>query len=206
MKKQINTIIFDLGGVLLDWNPEYVYRDVFDHDQKKIDWFLNDICNMEWNVQQDAGRTLQQGTDQLVLQHPEYEDWIRMFYDNWNVMLDDAIHETVDLLKHFKKENNYRLYSLTNWSHETFPIAWKRFEFLQLFEGILVSGIEKTRKPLPEIYELLLKRYQIDPKRSVFIDDNLENIEAAEKFGIHGIHYKSTQQLKVELLKLGVEL
>lgn len=202
---KIDTIIFDLGGVLIDWNPEYVYREVFNGDQQKIDWFLNTICTHEWNVEQDAGRSIQKATELLVAQYPEYEEWIRIFYDRWEDMLGGTIPETVTLLNKLKQANNHRLYALTNWSAETFPVALQRYEFLQHFEGILVSGEEKTVKPFPKIYEILLERYQINPLMSVFIDDNLENVEVAKKFGIKGIHFKSTQQLREELTNLGVQ-
>jgi 2-haloacid dehalogenase len=202
---KIDTIIFDLGGVLIDWNPEYVYREVFNGDQQKIDWFLNTICTHEWNVEQDAGRSIQKATELLVAQYPEYEEWIRIFYDRWEDMLGGTIPETVTLLNKLKQANNHRLYALTNWSAETFPVALQRYEFLLHFEGILVSGEEKTIKPFPKIYEILLERYQINPHMSVFIDDNLENVEVAKKFGIKGIHFKSTQQLREELTNLGVQ-
>ena len=202
---KIDTIIFDLGGVLIDWNPEYVYREVFNGDQQKIDWFLNTICTHEWNVEQDAGRSIQKATELLVAQYPEYEEWIRIFYDRWEDMLGGTIPETVTLLNKLKQANNHRLYALTNWSAETFPVALQRYEFLQHFEGILVSGEENTVKPFPKIYEILLERYQINPLLSVFIDDNLENVEVAKKFGIKGIHFKSTQQLREELTNLGVQ-
>ena len=202
---KIDTIIFDLGGVLVDWNPEYVYREVFNGDQQKMDWFLNTICTHEWNVEQDAGRSLHDATALLIKQYPEYEEWIRIFYDRWEDMLGGEIIETVTLLNALKQANNHRLYALTNWSAETFPVALQRFEFLQHFEGILVSGEEKTRKPFPKIYEIILERYQINPITSIFIDDNHENVEVAKKFGIKGIHYKSTKQLREDLTNLGVQ-
>jgi len=204
MRNNIDTIIFDLGGVLVDWNPEYLYRHVFNGDQDKVNWFLNNICTTDWNVQQDAGRPLQEATELLIRQYPQYEEWIRTYYNRWEEMIGGAVEETVDLLVKLKTDNKYRLIALTNWSSETFPIAIKRFEFLKLFEGIVVSGEEKTIKPLPKIYKTLLDRYELNPKNCVFIDDNSDNIKAAEKFGIHGIHYKSPSQLKAELLKMEI--
>lgn len=204
MNNKITTIIFDLGGVLIDWNPEYVYRDVFHGDQDKVDWFLKNICTSPWNVQQDAGRTLKEGTDILVDQYPQYENWIRIFYDRWEEMLGGPIQETVDLLSKLKSENKYRLLALTNWSGELFPVAMERYAYLKYFEGIVVSGDEKTAKPFPKIYEILIERYQLSPGSCVFIDDNFDNVVASKKIGIHGIHYKSTLQLEEELLSLGV--
>ncbi len=205
MMNTINTIIFDLGGVLVDWNPKYVYRKVFNGDEEKVDWFLNTICTSDWNVEQDGGRTLKDATELLVSQHPEYEEWIRIYYDRWEEMLGGVIHETESLLNKLKQDNSYSLYALTNWSGETFPIALERFEFLQHFEGIVVSGDEQTRKPFAKIYEIILERYKLEASTCVFIDDNLENIVAAEKMGIVGIHYKNTPQLESELRALGVQ-
>ena len=206
MKINITTIIFDLGGVLIDWNPEYVYRDVFDRDQDKVDWFLNTICTPYWNVQQDAGRTLKEGTDVLVNQYPQYEEWIRIFYDRWEEMLAGPIPPTLDLLNKLKEEDKYRLLALTNWSSETFPIAMEKYEFLKLFEGIVVSGDEKTAKPFPKIYEIIIERYQLSPENCVFIDDNLDNVKAARKIGIYGVHYRTPLQLKEDLSKLKISL
>ena len=203
--KKIDTLIFDLGGVLVDWNPKYVYREVFDDDEEKVDWFLNTICTSNWNIEQDAGRTLQEATELLVSQHPEYEKWIRIYYDRWEDMLNGTIQETEDLLNKLKQDNIYKLYALTNWSGETFPIALQKFEFLQHFKGIVVSGDEKTRKPFEKIYLIILKRYQLNPKTCLFIDDNLENIVAAEKIGIQSIHFKNTQQLKREFRRLEIQ-
>lgn len=206
MKINITTIVFDLGGVLVDWSPEYVFQGVFNGDQVKVDWFLNNICTSEWNEKQDAGRTLQEATELLVSRYPQYESWIRIYYDKWEDMLAGPIQETVDLLKKLKTDNKYRLLALTNWSAETFPIALERFEFLKLFEGIVVSGDEKTRKPFPKIYEILLNRYQINPENCLFIDDNFDNITAARKFGIYGIHYNSSLQLKEELSRMKISV
>jgi 2-haloacid dehalogenase len=201
---KIDTIIFDLGGVLIDWNPEYVYLDVFNGDQNKVDWFLNTICTSDWNIEQDAGRTFHDATEFLVKKHPEYEEWIRIYYDRWEDMLGGTIKETVALLNSIKKANIHKLYALTNWSEEAFPVALQRYDFLNHFEGIVVSGEEKTRKPFPKIYEIILDRYKITPERSIFIDDNFENIQGAEKLGIKGIHFNSSKQLKDDLIKLGV--
>ncbi|MDH5414708.1 MAG: HAD family phosphatase, partial [Flavobacteriaceae bacterium] len=116
---KIETIVFDLGGVLVDWDPAYVYLEVFDGDRQKVDWFLNNICTHDWNVEQDAGRPLKVATDLLVDKYPQYEAWIRIFYDRWEDMLGGPIHETVRLLYQLKINNKHRLYALTNWSSET---------------------------------------------------------------------------------------
>lgn len=203
---KINTIIFDLGGVLIDWNPKYVYREVFNGDEEKVDWFLNTICTHDWNVEHDAGRLLKDGTELLIKQHPAHEDLIRVYYDRWHEMLGGPIADTVILLDALKKANKQRLYALTNWSAETFPVAIERYGFLQDFEGILVSGAEKMRKPFPEIYELMLDRYQLDASTSVFIDDSLDNVIGAQNAGMKAIQYKNSRQLINELNHLGVTL
>ena len=194
----ISTIIFDLGGVLIDWDPRYVYRTIFDSEEK-IDWFFETICTSDWNEMQDEGRSLQEATEELVKQHPEYEQEIRAFYGRWEEMLGGVIQETVDILQELKQNKDLKLYALTNWSAETFPIALERFEFLKWFDGIVVSGVEKTRKPFPEFYHRLIDRYGINPSESIFIDDNLRNVQVAETLGVKGIHFKNPEQLKHEL-------
>ncbi|MBD0777677.1 HAD family phosphatase [Maribacter sp. ANRC-HE7] len=201
-----DTIIFDLGGVLIDWNPKYLYRTVFDGDEEKVDWFLNTICTYSWNMEHDAGRPLKEGTEQLIKAFPEYESWIRLYYDEWPKMLGGPISGTVDILKRLKQKETFNLLALTNWSNETFPIAQKRFDFLNDFEGIVVSGDEKTRKPFKKIYEITLDRYQVTPEKAVFIDDNIDNIEAANEMGIKGILFKDPGQLQKELNALGIKI
>jgi 2-haloacid dehalogenase len=195
----IKNVIFDLGGVLIDWNPDKVYKDVFNNDSEKMIHFYTKICTQDWNENQDAGYPMAKATEERVELFPEYEKEIRMFYGRWDDMLGDQIQGTVDILKELSDDPNYKVVALTNWSHETFPKAIAKFSFLQWFEGILVSGEEKTRKPFPEIYELTLSKFNLKAGESLFIDDNLRNIEAARKFGIHSIHFQSPEQLNKEL-------
>lgn len=197
----INTIIFDFGGVLVDWNPTHYYKDVF-NDDEKMNWFLTNVCNNDWNLQQDKGRSFAEGASILKAEFPEYADHIDAYRANWECMLKDKIEGTVEILRSLK--NNYKVYGLTNWSNETFPVALERFDFFQLFEGIVVSGDEKLIKPDKAIYHLLLDRYGIDPSTSVFIDDNLDNIKAAKEIGISGIHFKSPEDLKKQLELLNI--
>lgn len=193
--KNINTIIFDLGGVLIDWNPEYVYLDVFNGDREKMKWFFDNICTHDWNENQDAGYPLAKATEERVALFPEHEELIRMYYGRWVEMLGEAIFDTVDILDQLVSKKQHKIVALTNWSHETFPVALERFEFLHWFEGIVVSGEEKTRKPFKEIYETTLNRFNIKAEQSIFIDDNLRNIEAANALGINGVHFKSSKLL-----------
>jgi len=198
MKTEITTIIFDLGGVLIDWNPRYVYRTIFDNEEK-IDWFFENICTHEWNEHQDAGRSLQEATEELVAKFPEHENEIRAYYGRWEEMLGGLIHETVEILRSLKEENKFKLYALTNWSAETFPVALQRYDFLKWFDGIVMSGEEKTRKPFAEIYQRLLNRFNVHPSEVIFIDDSLRNLEGAKAVGIEGIHFQSPKQLSQEL-------
>lgn len=203
MKNGIDTIIFDIGGVFIDWNPEYLYRKIFE-DENERKYFLTEICNSEWNIQQDAGRSLSHATEILVEKHPEYEKEIRAFYDRWHEMLGGVEEKTVAILEQLHQKNTHKLLALTNWSAETFPYALEHFDFFQKFEGILVSGQEMMKKPDPRIYQLILDRYQITPQNAVFIDDSKRNVEVAETFDIKGIHFQSPEQLEADLKNLGV--
>ena len=202
--RTIKNIIFDLGGVLIDWNPEYVYLEVFEGDRKKMQWFFDEICTMDWNENQDAGYPLQKATEDRVKMFPQYEEWIRMYYGRWEEMLGEAIEDTVTILNQLLENPDYRVVALTNWSAETFPVALSRFEFLHRFEGIVVSGTEKTRKPFPEIYQLTLDRYEFKAQESLFIDDNLRNIESASAMDNQTIHFKNPNDLKSNLKQMGI--
>ena len=203
---KIDNIIFDLGGVLIDWNPEYVYLEVFNGDRQKMQWFFDNICTHDWNENQDAGYPMAKATEERVVLFPEHEELIRMFYGRWDDMLGDSIEETVNILENLVNSPNYKVVALTNWSHETFPKARKKFEFLQWFEGIIVSGEEKTRKPFKDIYQITLNRFGLTPEESIFIDDNLRNVEAANSLGINGIQYKSPELLIKQLQQFNIEL
>ncbi|WP_299390771.1 HAD family hydrolase [uncultured Gelidibacter sp.] len=204
--KTIDTIIFDLGGVLIDWNPEYVYLDVFNGDREKMQWFFDNVCTHEWNENQDAGYPLAKATEERVALFPEHEELIRMFYGRWEEMLGEAIEGTVAILKKLIDHEDYKVVALTNWSHETFPIALERFDFLHWFEGIVVSGEEKTRKPFKDIYELTLNRFNIEAQRAIFIDDNLRNIIAAKDMGINTILFNTPEKLEEELKAFNIQL
>jgi len=199
----INTIIFDLGAVLIDWNPHYMYRTIFDNEEEMKN-FLANVATSDWNEEQDAGRSLNEGTELLVQQFPEHEANIRAFYSRWHEMLGDAFWDTVEIFRQLKETGKYKIYALTNWSAETFPVALERYEFLQWFDGIVVSGAEKMRKPTPEFYQILLDRYDVKAEEALFIDDNKRNVLAAEKMGIKSIHFISAEQLKSELSQLEI--
>ncbi len=182
---KIKNIIFDFGGVLVDWNPRYLYREVF-QDENEMEFFLANVCNNDWNIEQDRGRPWNEAIDLLQKQYPEYHEAIKMYRDGWAQMIGGDFPETVALLRHLKGEG-FKIYGLTNWSAETIDIAYSRFDFFTLFDGIVVSGIEKIIKPDERLYQILLDRYNIIPEESVFIDDNTCNITTANMLGINGI-------------------
>jgi 2-haloacid dehalogenase len=205
MSDQINTIIFDLGGVLIDWNPLYVFTDLIPDEERRT-YFFENVCTSHWNEQQDGGVLLETATNERIALFPEWENEIRAYYGRWVEMLGNANHGTVEILKNLIESPDYRVYALTNWSAETFPIAKsiECFQFLHWFEGVLVSGEEHLIKPQPEIYELILSRYDIDRTKAIFIDDNLRNVIASKNVGLDAIHFQSAEQLAKELSNIGV--
>lgn len=200
---KINTIIFDLGGVLIDWNPAYVF-DKLITDETKRKQFFAEVCTPEWNEEQDAGRSLKEATQMLVDQHPDWQEYIEAYYGRWEEMLGGPINETVEIFRELKAKGNYKFYALTNWSAELFPVALKKYDFLHWFDGRLVSGEEKMRKPFPEFYQLLLDRFNIKKEEAIFIDDNLRNAEAAQQFGIQTIRFTTPMDLRQKLTASGI--
>jgi len=202
--KEIKTILFDLGGVLIDWSPEYVYLKEFRGDRAKMDWFLQHICAWDWNVNQDAGYPIAKATEERIALFPEYKELIEMYYGRWEEMLGYTHEGTLAILKKLVDNPTYRVLALTNWSGETWPKAIAKFPWLQWFEGILVSGDENMRKPFASIYNLMLDRYNINAEEAVFIDDSYANIEGCEAVGIKGIHFKNAPTLEIQLRTLGI--
>ncbi|THV56833.1 HAD family hydrolase [Chryseobacterium candidae] len=202
---KIKNIIFDFGGVLMDWNPRYYFKDYF-NDDEKMEYFLENIAQDEWNIEQDRGRSLAEGTEIQVKKFPEWEKEIRAFYDNWTVMLKSDIPQNVEILRKLKN-TDYKLFGLTNWSEETFPYALENYDFFEIFEGkIVVSGTEKLIKPDPKIWHVLLDRYNIKAEESVFIDDNTKNIKMAKSLGFITIQVFPDTDLTKELNELGVKV
>jgi 2-haloacid dehalogenase len=198
MTKPIDTIIFDLGGVLIDWNPRYLYRKIF-KTEDEVTWFLENICTSEWNDEQDGGRSFEEATAVLVSRHPEWREPIEAWYGRWQETINGPLSGTVDILNEIRNMDRFRLYALTNWSAETFPWALDNFEFLHWFEGIVVSGIEKCKKPEREIFDILTSRYAFAPHHSLFIDDNEKNIRAAAELGFQAIRFTTSEKLRNEL-------
>ncbi|MBL7865677.1 MAG: HAD family phosphatase [Cyclobacteriaceae bacterium] len=199
------TIVFDLGGVLIDWNPRYLYRKIFDTEEK-VSWFLQHVCTPEWNEKQDGGRTFAEANRELITRFPEYAQAINAWYARWPETIGGPIQGTVNILSKLHQEKEHRLYALTNWSAETFPWAKDHFDFLGWFEGIVVSGDEKMLKPDVAFYQVLLSRYKVIPSKSLFIDDNILNVEGAKAAGMDAIHFTSHQQLKEDLRRKGVSV
>ncbi|MBC7569641.1 MAG: HAD family phosphatase [Spirosoma sp.] len=200
---EIKTIIFDLGAVLIDWNPLYLYETIFANEAERHH-FLRTVCTAEWNEEQDGGRSLHEATELLVTQFPHYETAIRAFYGRYPEMLRGTIAGTLDIFQALKASGKYGLYALTNWSSETFPVAREQFDFLSWFDGIVVSGIEKDRKPFASFYNTLLNRYKLKPEECLFIDDNPQNVSAAEALGIRSIHFTEPEALQDRLVAYGI--
>lgn len=169
-----------------------------------MNYFLQNICTSDWNEEQDAGRTIKEATEFLLAKHPEHEENIRAYYSRWEEMLGGVFEETVEVLKELKESKKYRLFGLTNWSAETFPIAQRKYDFLNWFDGVVVSGEEKCRKPFAEFYNILLSRYNVVPEEAIFIDDNLRNLEGAQSLGIQTIHFVNSEDLKSRLRERNV--
>lgn len=196
------TIIFDFGGVLVDWNPRYLYKKIFS-SETEMEWFLSNVCTPEWNQAMDAGKPFAEGIAELCQLFPGFKEQISAFYERWPEMLGGEITSGVRVLSELKA-GGYRLYGLTNWSAETIPLAYSRFGFFQKLDGIVVSGEEKVIKPDPEIFRILLKRYHLKPEDCIFIDDNHENVTVANELSIDSIHFTDPDNLSDELRKRGV--
>ena len=197
----INTIIFDLGGVLIDWNPLYLYRKIFTTEDE-IQHFLTEVCHPDWNAQQDAGNSLEKATEERIRKYPHLESEIKAYYGRWSEMLGGAIEPSVGILESYVNHSDFRVFALSNWSHETFPRTKEIFPFLSWFDGLVVSGEEKMKKPDPRLYHVLCDRFSVNPTAAVFIDDSYPNIIAAHELGFKVVHFQTPEQLKSELQHL----
>ncbi len=197
------TVVFDLGGVLIDWDPRHLYRKLFAGDDAAMERFLAEICTPAWNLEQDAGRPWSEATALLKAQHPAQAGLIDAFHLRWPEMMAGPITGTVAILDELRQAGT-PLYALTNWSHETFPFAQERFEFLGWFAGIVVSGRERLVKPDPRIFRLMLDRFGLQAEQVVYIDDNPANAAAAGALGMHGIAFTGPAALRVALVARGL--
>jgi 2-haloacid dehalogenase len=198
----ITTAGFDLGAVLIDWNPRYVFRSMF-ADEAAMEHFLATVTTPEWNAEQDRGRTIAQATAILLAEYPEHAELIEAYYGRWDEMVGEPIAGTVELVRRLKAAG-VRLVALTNWSAETFPRVRHRLGFLDDFEAVLVSGTVGLIKPDPAIYLLLVERHAVDVRHSMFVDDSVRNVEAAAHLGFDAIHFQSPTQLGEELRRRGL--
>jgi 2-haloacid dehalogenase len=195
--------IFDLGGVLLDWNPRHLYRKLFAGNEAAMEQFLTTVCTTEWNECQDAGRTFAEGLNALLPTHADKIELIEAFGRRFDEMIAGPIDGAVDILAEVK-QRGAPVYAISNWSAETFPPQMSRFPFLSWFDGIVISGREGVIKPDPRIFRILCERYGVEPRSAVFIDDVARNARAASALGIHGIHFRSAEQLRRELVAAGI--
>ncbi|WP_257993223.1 HAD family hydrolase [Cupriavidus pauculus] len=201
----VDTVIFDLGNVLIQWSPRHLFRKIFGSDDVAMEHFLSEVCNTEWNEQQDRGRPWKDAIAEAVERHPAHESNIRAYFDRWSEMIPGEIEGTVKILEQLRNLD-VRLLALTNWSAETFHVAEARFPFLKWFEGIVVSGRECIMKPDPAIFRLIIKRYQLRPEATAFIDDSMRNVEAANRENLRGVHFESPAELRSTLQALGIAL
>jgi len=199
----IDTLLLDLGGVLVDWDPRYLYRPVFQGDEAAMEHFLAQVCPPEWNREMDAGRPVDEAIAERQRLFPEHAPLIALWKTRWEQMLRDPIHDTVELVDTLRKRG-HRLYALTNWSAETFPVARARFDFLRWFDDIVVSGEVKLAKPDPRIFQLAFRRCGLTPECTLYVDDVGRNVEVARELGMHAIHFEQPRKLRADLERLGL--
>ena len=202
MAEGIDAVVFDLGGVLIDWNPRHLYRRMFD-EEAEMERFLAEICTPEWNLEQDRGRPWAQAIAELSARHPDQAERIRAYRARWPEMLNGAIEDTVGVLERLDQAR-VPLYAITNWSAETFPIGERMFPFLALFRGIVVSGRIGFVKPESQIYRHALARFGLLAERTLFIDDTPANVAGARAVGMQAIRFVGAEVLARDLSALGL--
>lgn len=193
----MKNIVFDFGGVLVDWNPHHLYDKYFG-SREKAEWFLNNICLYSWNLQMDGGKPFAEGVAELQAEHPEWSEAIAIYHTRWIEMMNGEIEGMVSVVKRLKVAG-YGVYGLTNWSAETFPMVRDTYPVFQEFDGIVVSGEEHLLKPDAAIYKCLLERYALQAEESLFVDDNADNVVGARNVGMKAIQFTSAEELEREL-------
>ena len=202
---KIKNIVFDFGGVLIDWNPRYLYYPYFGGDKEQTEWFLKNICNFAWTIQMDGGKPVAEGVAELTAQYPEWAEAIEIYHTRWGEMIGGEVEGTADLVRRLKAAG-YGVYGLTNWSMETFPMVRDKYEVFSLLEGIVVSAEEYLLTPDKAIYHCLLERYALKAEESIFIDDNADNVAGAEAVGMKALRFESAEQTERELReRFGIE-
>ena len=196
----IKNVVFDYGGVLVDWNPRYLYDRYF-NDQVKSQWFLDNICLYSWNLQMDGGKPFAEGVAELQAQYPEWSEAIAIYHSRWEEMMAGEIDGTAEVLRRLKRAG-YGIYGLTNWSAETFPIIRDKYSVFKEFDGMVVSGEEHLLKPDPAIYRCLLARYSLEAAESIFVDDNADNVSGAKSVGMQAVRFNTAQQLERDLREI----
>jgi len=194
-------VVFDIGGVLLDWDPRYLYRKIFD-DPERMEWFLSEVCTPAWNLEQDRGRPWAKAVAERIALYPDHADAIRAFDERWVETVSQPIMSNVALLEKLRGKG-VPTYAITNFSAEKYDVAREVFPFLNGFDGMIVSGVEHLLKPDPAIYQLLLDRYHLKAADCLFIDDVVKNANAARAIGMHAHHYVSSENLAQELRQQG---
>ncbi len=197
--------MFDLGGVLIDWDPRYLYRPLFAGDDAAMERFLADVCNPAWNVRQDAGRPFAEAVETLALEHPDQRELIEAYWRRWPETLGDAIEPTVAILAELQQAG-VPTYALSNWSAETFPLARPRYPFLDSFAAVVISGEVGVAKPDERIFRHLLECHDLDPATTVFIDDSAANVQAASALGLIAIQFDGAAALRRKLAALGLPI
>jgi 2-haloacid dehalogenase len=195
-------IIFDIGMVLIKWDPRNLYRKMFD-DEAKMEWFLAHVCTGAWNLEQDRGRSFGDAVTHLKPHHPDYAAEIDAYNTRWAEMIPGVIEGSVDILETLHK-NGTPLYAITNWNQDKFNETKLNYPFLGLFRDIVVSGDEKLIKPDPEIFEICLKRNKLKAAECLFIDDSEKNVKGAEAVGMHAHHFTSPEKLRADLKTRGL--
>ena len=191
--------LFDLGGVFFDWDPKHFFVNIFKETEER-EFFLNKICNDSWNLKQDAGRSINEAELELIPKFPKYESQIKMYYANHRKMIKGTFKESIDVLNYLKN-NNYECYVLSNWSAETFDGMLENYPFLKKFDGLLISGEDKLIKPDLAIYHLAIERFNLIPQDCVFIDDKIENVEAAKNLNFNIIHLLDPKTIENDITK-----
>jgi 2-haloacid dehalogenase len=198
----LNAVVFDLGGVVVDWNPRHLYRKLFD-DEAAMEDFLATVCTMAWNDQLDKGLPFVDGVAQLITEFPEHRELIQAYHSRWVEMVPGALDDTVAVMAELR-ELGMPLYALSNWSVETFVLVRDRFPFLDWFDGILLSGEIGVTKPDRRIFDELCARFDLDPIKTLFIDDNPPNVDGAQAAGLQAVRFESAATLRGDLIRLGV--